>query len=344
MLTYCKTFVARTGVHCLKIYTDHHGIGIHVRYLRHTALLIFSLFLFSNPAPAQQNPEEIAGADQEMEVPFVTIYISARDSSNRFVTNLKPQDFIVKEEGRVLEIQEFTNFSSQQNNIPGGSDVPLNVVFLLDGSESMNAIYKGVKLHDLIKNTIANFMDEFGAKDQMMILGFNQEVWQVAAPTNKQEEIRDLVKKQNARGGQSAVFDAIRRAIRSMDDQSGRKIIVLGSDGVDNASSTGFQEILSELSDSDVTLLAFGTAFSNKISEHGRKTLEFLAESSGGYAFFPDDPEDLDSVIGQVRRAMRTQYAIGYTPPTPTARGRRNIEIVSRIPGVKLRYRRSYVL
>jgi hypothetical protein len=103
----------------------------------------------------------------------------------------------------------------------------------------------------------------------------------------------------------------------------GRKIIVICSDGQDNAGAHDLDDVLLEsLNSSDITVMALGTAVVFKPPIHwlgydrqvreGRHILEEIANGTGGYAFFPKNIDELDQAMEKLRLLIRSQYSLGY--------------------------------
>src|SRR4029453_9612938 len=81
----------------------------------------------------EENQNGISEISERVEVPFVTIYIGAQASNDRFITTLQPKDFILKEDGAEQAISEFTNLSDVSDD-----QQPLSVLLLVDQSMSMS--------------------------------------------------------------------------------------------------------------------------------------------------------------------------------------------------------------
>jgi VWFA-related protein len=176
-----------------------------------------------------------------------------------------------------------------------------------------------------------------------MLIGFDENPDLLTPITQDKKDFSQDLLFLDVTGGNTALLDAIYFALQKIKDESGRKIIVVCSDGEDTASYLRFDEVMSNLIASDVTVLAFGTLALSSNSLRGRYILEKLAAASGGYAFFPSSLSELDEVMGKLRQGMRSQYSLGYVPLKPDADGTwRKIEIQPKRAGLKFRYREGY--
>lgn len=309
--------------------------GLHDTSMRNfsTLLLLLLLSLPASPAEFQET----------LSVEVVQVYLSALDSDRRFVTNLQPEDFIVKEDGEVQEILDFTNFSTQGY---GNSEeaLPLTIAFSMDISGSMSGLSKNkVRKIDLAKKAALELVAELQPKDQMTVYGFHYLPKVIVPLTSDPVLIKQKLKNQQPVAEETALFDSLHIIVDQLKKEGGRKIIVVGSDGVDTSSHISFESLLQNLRTSDVTILAFGMGSSDPKTPDKRYVLEKLAEASGGYAFFPESDRDLNQIMQTIRRIIRSQYSIWYRSNNEqSGEPWREINVSCKRGDVELRYRNGY--
>lgn len=308
------------------------------RYKRSLLLSIssgfFLLLLFTMPVFAQLHTD--------VDVEVVNVYLSAQDSREHFVKDLKPEDFVLKEDGVEQKISYFSNFSDEKSNKLGEKGVPLTVAFVVDTSESMGETVGSEPKIDIVKNAAFRLVDELHPEDQVLLISFNKTPKEITPLTGDQKKFsRDLLFL-GVEGGETALLDSIYFALQKIKDQFGRKIIIVCSDGEDTASYLKMDEVLSNVIASDATILSFGTMSLGSNSMKGHYILEEMAKASGGYAFFPTSLAALDQVMDKLRQSMRSQYSLGYTPQKAPDGTWRKIAITCKRSGVKVRYREGY--
>lgn len=277
--------------------------------------------------------------EEIMIVPFVSIYLTARDDDDRFVTNLSASDFVLKEDGKQQSIVEFLNSGNHGEKI----EEPLNLLILLDSSGSMNDNFAGGMKHDVIKNAASFLLDHLRPEDRVMVMGFNSPSWTISEMTQDVAATRARLALEKVAGGKTAIFDSLMAGLRNIQELSGRKIIVLCSDGEDNSSVTTLKDLILTLESSDVTVFTLGVNFNQRIPKHAREGLSKVAEVTGGYAFFSDNPNELLARVDKVGKAMRSHYTLGYHPPAPSLRGWRHVVVECKVPWVRLRYKKAYL-
>ena len=253
------------------------------------------------PAPAVR-----PGDDQTLsiEVNLVNILFTVADRKGKFVTNLKKDDFRVFEDEKA---QSITNFSSESN-------LPLTIALLVDTSGSIRD-----KLKFEQEAAIEFFYSTLQrGKDKAIVISFDSAVELNQDYTDDPEKLADAVRKIRAGGGTS-LYDAIYLAVnKKLADQSGRRVVILITDGDDNSSRVSLTETLEAAQKGDVTIYSISTNsaafFGSKEQERGDKTLKKFSEETGGKAFFPLKIQDLASSFLDIHDELRSQYQIGYRP------------------------------
>ena len=280
---------------------------------------------------------------EDMSVEIVNVYLSAVDSKGRFITDLRSDELVLRENGETQKISHFSNFTIGESDKIGEKDVPLTLALVLDNSESMSSEIHGTNKMDIVKNAAFRLLDELRAIDRATLISFNDLPAEQTPLTSNRKRLSTDLLFQGVEGGYTALLDSIYFALDKVKEEQGRKIIVVFSDGEDTSSKLKLDEVVSNLVASDVTVLAFGTMALGSKSVRGRYILEKLAEASGGYAFFPTSLKALNEVMEKLRAGMRSQYSLGYQPLNGRRDGSwRTIEISCKRPGVKLRYRKGY--
>src|SRR5262249_15127649 len=125
-------------------------------------------------------------------------------------------------------------------------------------------------------------------------------------------------------GGGTGLFDAIylsakeKMLIFPPPEPYLRRIIIIVSDGLDNESQHTRDEALSMAQRAEVTIFAISTNRTGNTTR-GDRVLKYLAEQTGGRAFFAFEASDLASDFAEISRELRSQYSLAYVS-TNTAR------------------------
>jgi Ca-activated chloride channel homolog len=248
-------------------------------------------------------------------VDLVNIGVTVTDRKGNLVTDLTAADFEVFEDGSK---QTVTYFAAGDRAGP-----ELHLGLLLDVSESMGEDI-GFTRTAAIKflNTLTDAVD-------ITVVDFDS---QVRVGRYQQSEFARLIERirQQKTDGNTALYDAIGVYIDGAASQSGRKIMLLYTDGGDTRSALRFGELLDLLKASDATVYVVGQlehqTQSSKAAQ--RPILQQIAEATGGQAFFPSTVKSLDVVYERVMAEIRAQYTLGYLSTNDKLDGKwRKVEI-----------------
>lgn len=282
------------------------------------------------PAGAGQDPDPYRIS---VNVDLVVLHATVRDRRGRAVSELRKQDFAVYEDGVRQEIRVFQH-----------EDVPVTVGLVIDHSGSM-----GPKLDDVIA-AASTFVRSSNPEDEMYIVNFNERV-SLGLPgpmrfTNRLDELESAILKTPATG-QTALYDAIGEALNRL-QQGGRqkKVLIVISDGADNASKLALPQVLLKAGTSSAQVYAIGI-FDAADPDRNPRVLRRLARATGGEAYFPSRLSEVVPICEQIARDIRTQYAIGYVPASAAQPGSyRSIRVVATAAGqgkLSVRTRTGYI-
>ena len=234
---------------------------------------------------------------EEVDVDAVQVTAIVTGDDGRFVSGLHQEDFIVYEDDKP---QPITNFASQ--------NIPLEMVTAMDVSASMQDALPAVKQH------AKRFLSGLRATDQVTLLAFNESAYTLAKRSTDQEARARAIDLMDPWGG-TALYDTIIKAIDLLGRQSGRRSIVLFSDGDDQSSRAPLEAAIRKAEGSDATIYAIGQGRAVRSPEL-QKLMKQLARVSGGRAFFTEDTDRLNTIFEEILEDLRNQYLLSYSAPS----------------------------
>jgi Ca-activated chloride channel homolog len=250
---------------------------------------------------------------EAVDVDVIQITAVVTDGDGRFVSGLKADDFKVYEDNK---LQRLTNFAAE--------NIPLELVVALDVSSSMQDALPGVKRH------ATKFLAELRPADQVTVLGFNDIIITLARRSTDQA-VRATAISRLAPWGGTALYDVIVHALDLLGRQSGRRSLLVFSDGEDQSSHASMASVLkrAEASDATIYMIGQGRALSAIALQ---QLMRQLASGSGGRAFFSDDEAKLETIFQEIVEDLRHQYLFGYSAPD-NARNGESHRISVEVPG-----------
>ena len=287
------------------------------------------------------------------EVALVNVYAIARNAKGAYVTDLNVSDFKVLENDRP---QTIDRFSAERR--------PLRIAVVLDTSLSM----EGDKLKSAIGAAV-EFLNVLEPGDEGLVVTFSDNARIDCDLTSNRSEMEAAIRRAEAKGGTS-LYDAIFKASDRLAEFEGRRVLVVLSDGRDEAANglePGSLHTLEEAQEralrNEVMVFAIGlgrslardakalranpTARAEEMDFFGRKPLvtilDVLAETTGGTAVFSPGAGQLKRSFEQIAGDLRHQYALAYRSDDKRHDGAwRAIKVVVSRPGVTVTNRKGY--
>lgn len=176
------------------------------------------------------------------------------------------------------------------------------------------------------------------------LLAFNDQVIVSTGRTGDVSQLKQTMKQLRPIGG-SAVWDALISAAEKFDSLSpigkaAARVVVLITDGSDNASRASERECLKYLQMSGVRVYA--VAFSSGAAPAGTKLLGDLSDQTGGKVFFPRAKSDVDAVFTELDQDLSNSFLVGFAPHDEDGRMHSLRISLKNSPNVTLRSQSGY--
>jgi len=296
-----------------------------LRALVLTGLLTMAL----GTGPGAQQPVFRTGTE------IVGLAVTVTDRRGNFVTDLKPDDVEILEEGTPQAIRLFARGDEAES----APELHLGLVF--DTSGSMGGDIT------LARSAAVKFLNTLTDARDMTLVDFDTEV---RVSKFEQASFPRLVERIRSRkpDGFTALYDAIGVYLTGATEDEGRKILVMFTDGGDTRSTTTFSKLVTMLRASDATVYAVGFLEHQPMSVRAeqRQRIAQIALETGGEAFFPSEMKQVEDAYAKILKQIRAQYTIGYVSTNTKHDGRwRKVEIKVKRPdiqGPRVQARKGY--
>ncbi|MBZ5537742.1 MAG: VWA domain-containing protein [Acidobacteriia bacterium] len=264
--------------------------------------LFYLIFLSSVVCPQVGPPAESRQTDPytiRMDVEMVILRATVQNHKGVLVSGLGKDDFHVYEDGVLQQITYFTH-----------QDIPVTVGLVVDNSGSMKS-----KRAEVIAAALA-FAQSSNPEDQMFVVNFNEHVsFGLPADTVFTDQPAQLAVALSriAANGETALYDAMAAALEHLKKGNrDKKVLIVVSDGGDNASKHTVEQIMALAMRSDVIIYTLGL-FEPDDPDKNPHVLHQFAKATGGKAFLPDRLKDVVPTCEQIAHDIRNQYTIAYS-------------------------------
>ena len=261
---------------------------------------------------------------------LATFGVTVLDRKDQIVTDLTKDDFEVLEDGKPQRVDVFARGD-------GDTSPAMHVGLMLDASGSMAADLK------LARSAAIRFLNLLPAAQDVTLVDFDTQVRITRYPQRDFPRLIERIR-QRKPDGWTALYDALGTYLDGADQAEGRTVMVMYTDGGDTRSALRFDETLTLLKASRVTVYAIGLVDNTGSARFElQRRLQQLVEPTGGQAFFPAAMKDVESAYDKVLAEITGQYHLGYLSANPATDGAwRKVEIKLKRPGLKVRSRKGY--
>ena len=264
---------------------------------------------------------------------LVVLHVSVRDRSGRYISGLERDAFTVIDDGKAQTLEMFS-----------ADEVPASVGFLIDNSNSMRPN------RERVIASAVEFAKHSHPKDEIFVVTFNETVRPAFGPVvvgqMNMAAFGSAMSQAISAIGMTAIYDGILDGLKRVSrGQHTRQVLIVVSDGGDNASLAPLNSVIKQVHESDATI--YTIALVDPLTRDGDPgLLERLSQVTGGESYEPRRVEEIAGAFEQIARDIRSAYTLAYTPTAATTSSRdggprrRNVRVLVRpIDGRVLRVR-----
>ena len=271
------------------------------------AVMLASLVLTSAfTTPLQQGSNVLITQVDTTQFPRITVYVSVTDAAGEPIA-INPALITLSENGSAVPVDEVRALGEGEVVTSA-----LATLLVLDVSGSMN---QSGKLEGA-KAAARAYVEQLQPGDQAGVLAFNTSARLLQPLTADREALLQAIDGLRA-GEDTAMYDALGKAVGILQPFSGRKAIIVLTDGMDNRSQLGPDEVLAQIGPGGLSIstIGLGDPAVQGVSLSGldEAGLRSLATNAGGSYAFAEDPASLKSVYERYGRALHSEYALTYT-------------------------------
>jgi len=211
---------------------------------------------------------------------------------------------------------------------------------MLDTSGSMTLTI------DLLQDAAEQFVIRLMPADKGIVGAFNDKIqFPIADFTNSRDDLVGGIREVDY-GNSTRLWDAAEASIEQLKRVSGRRVVLLFTDGDDTASKIGLGKVMDEARAAETMIYAIGlqSVYFNgqrQVRSQPDKGLRKIADETGGGYFELKRTDDLGPTFTRVAQELHSQYVLGFAPATDGKLHK--LEVRVKKPGMTARARKSYL-
>ena len=296
-------------------------------------------------------------------VDLVQLNVAVTDKKGNYITGLHPSDFVIYEDGIRQEIATFEEANEAPQILdpaPGGGQPKLvasgstgevrenassgflpgdssdRVVSAVTGAsvfilfDTSNYMYRGFVF---AQDAIADFVRSLDRPDKVALYSYSRDFSRVSIITPDRSVVLRGVRSTVA-GDDAALYDALLLTLRDAARLSGRKVVVVFSNGPDNASMVAPEDVR-ELAQSEGVPIYMISTQEARLEPVSTAVFERMSASTGGKAYFAKSWRAQQQAFASIREDLAHLYSLSYYPQPNPNRGWRSITVKLLPEGMK---------
>ncbi len=328
-------------------------------------VILFSGFTVWMPAQDREQNSNVI----RVTVAMVQLNVAVTDSKGDYVTGLQPSDFVISEDGISQNVATFEEGNEGPQNlvdVPRGKGTPnsgepngrsftegpqggsprsgvqqgsieglgsvvsgANVFILFDTS---NYMYKG-RGFVYAQDAIADFVRTLDTPYRVAFYSYSRDFFRAASLTTDRSQVLRGVRG-TVNGDDSALYNALLMTLKDAAQNSGRKVVVVFSNGPDNSSMVAPEDV-DELAQSEGIPIYMISTREAKLDPATSAVFERMSASTGGEAYYAKNWRDERQAFSSIRDDLAHLYFLSYYPQQNPNRGWRAITVKLKDPKLK---------
>lgn len=275
---------------------------------------VFATLAAGLAAAFAQTPITVAvGKTDGANFPTVSAFVTLADAAGRPVLGVGPEAWELVEDGKPVRGVQVGNVVNAQE--------PLHVVLTVDTSGSMN----GRAIEDA-KLAATTFVQGLGPQDRAAVIAFADKPTVVQPFSGNKDELTRAIASLKA-AGETSLFDAMVASAQQVgQQQAGRRVVVLLSDGEDTVSKAKSADALAAMQQVGAPVFTVGLG-----AQVDRGALGGLATGTGGVALYAPSSADLRAAFTNIADQLRNQYVLTFNSTVTPDNGRHALLVRARV-------------
>jgi len=314
------------------------------------ALFLCTLACLSAVLSAAQDAQPSSDTSQEVirvNVNLVQLNVAVTDNKGNYVTGLRPQDFAITEDRIPQTIATFeegnstpqiltdaaqpaAQTGSEQFSTPSDNDSTQHLgvalagadVFVLFDTSDYMYLHQGFVL---AQDAIADFLRSLDSSNRVAFYSSSRNISREARLTSNREDVLRGVRESVA-GDDAALYNALLVTLKDAGQFTGRRVVVVFSNGPDNASVIS-PEVVGELAQSEGVPIYMICTREAQEDPMSTAIFERMSASTGGKAFFAGSWTGQQRAFAAVRDDLAHLYSLSYYPQQNPNHGWRAIKV-----------------
>jgi len=278
--------------------------------------------------------------DLRVVVNMVQLNVAVTDKNGKYITGLRPQDFAIAEDGILEKTATFAEGNEPARSLSelaGQGSSASGAGILSDRSadggspRSFNSLISGANVFVLFdtsdymyrgfvfaQDAISEFVRSLESADKIAFYSYSRDLSRSAPLTSDRSQVLRAVRSTVA-GDEAALYNALLLTLKDAAQNTGRKVVVVFSNGPDNSSVVPPEDVAEFAQSAGVSIYMISTRKA-ELEPVSTAVFDRMTAATGGKAYFAKDWKDEHRAFASIRDDLAHLYSLSYYPkPNPNA-------------------------
>ncbi len=320
--------------------------------------LILGLFLGLLSGSGTRTIAQQEGTRFKVVVDLVQLNVAVTDRKGNYITGLRPTDFLITEDGIAERIATFEEGNGpsrrlvdiapedgkqgvdesssaqargQMHDSAQGSaaeDSPGTLSSVINGAkvfilfDTSNYMYRGFVF---AQDAIADFVRSIESVDKVAFYSYSRDLFRATPLTSDRSQVVRGVRSTVA-GDDAALYNSLLLTVKDATQFTGRKVVVVFSNGPDNASMVPPEDVAELAQSAGIPIYMISTTEA-RLEPVSTAVFERMSAATGGKAYFAKSWRDEKRAFASIRDDLGHLYSLSYYPKPNPNRGWRTITV-----------------
>jgi Ca-activated chloride channel homolog len=299
-------------------------------------------------------------------VDLVQLNVAVTDKKGNYITGLRPQDFVIVEDGIPQKLATFAegnesarrilDASAEGKGTDGSADATRDVASTGTTESTLGAMIAGANVFILFdtsnymyrgfvfaQDAISDFVRSLETANKIAFYSYSRDLLRASPLTEDRGQILRAVRTTVA-GDEAALYNTLLLTLKDAAQFKGRRVVVVFSNGPDNSSVVPPEDVAELAQSAGISIYMISTQQA-KLEPVSTAVFDRMTAATGGKAYFAKTWRDEKKAFASIHDDLAHLYSLSYYPQPNPNRGWRGITVKlvgSRAKGYRVRTRNGY--
>jgi Ca-activated chloride channel homolog len=281
------------------------------------------------------------GPDVRVVVNMVQLNVAVTDKNGNYITDLRPEDFVIMEDGITEKLATFAEGNAPARNV--GSDTANSQPAPAadpsgDPKQTFDSLIAGADVFVLFdtsnymyrdfvfaEDAISEFVRSLEKADKIAFYSYSRDLSRASALTSDRSQVLRGVRSTVA-GDSAALYNALLLTVKDASQYTGRRVVVVFSNGPDNSSVVPPEDVAEVAQSAGISVYMISTQEA-KLEPVSTAVFERMTAATGGKAYFAKSWKDERRAFASISDDLAHLYSLSYYPKANQNTGWRSITV-----------------